>query len=50
MLLAVYNFKKAEDPTIGPWEFARWWHDEMGQCRSVTVDTVYRRLAAVLRK
>ena len=50
VLLAVYNFKKAEDPTIGPWEFARWWHDEMGQCRSVTVDTVYRRLTAVLRK
>jgi len=50
VLLAVYNFKKSEDPTIGPWEFARWWHDEMGQCRSVTVDTVYRRLTAVLRK
>jgi hypothetical protein len=50
VLLAVYNFKKAEDPTIGPWEFARWWHDEMGQCRSVTVDTVYRRLTTVLRK
>jgi hypothetical protein len=46
--LAVYKWKHAEDPPMGPWEYAKWLHEEIGQGASVEAN--YKKLKSLLRK
>jgi hypothetical protein len=47
-LLGLYRCKRAEDPKMGPWKFARWLHEELGQGTSVRAN--YEKLRVLLHK
>jgi hypothetical protein len=46
--LAVYKWKKDHDPTMGPWKFAQWLHNEAHQGASVRAN--YEKLRTLLRR
>jgi hypothetical protein len=43
-----YKMKQAEDPPMGPWEFAGWLYEKMDQGTSVEAN--YKKLKSFLRK
>ena len=46
-LLRLYKMKQAEDLPMGPWIFARWFHEEMGEGASVRAN--YEKLRLLLK-